>query len=103
MKEKKIKFVEYKVGKMLFDNYRLDNLKIEVNMLSWINRCISGWIQIGGQMDGWVEKLFKGLLKAINKRVKKSSPRWIDGWMDGWMGLKAVLRIAYSNQKCCPF
>ena len=53
-------------------------------------------------MDGWVEKLFKGLLKAINKRVKKSSPRWIDGWMDGWMGLKAVLRIAYSNQKLKP-
>jgi hypothetical protein len=21
------------------------------------------------------------------------------GWMDGWMGVKAVLRIAYSNQK----
>jgi hypothetical protein len=21
------------------------------------------------------------------------------GWMDGWMGVKAVLRIAYSNQQ----
>jgi hypothetical protein len=21
------------------------------------------------------------------------------GWMDGWMEVKAVLRIAYSNQK----
>jgi hypothetical protein len=21
------------------------------------------------------------------------------GWMDGWVGVKAVLRIAYSNQK----
>jgi hypothetical protein len=30
-------------------------------------------------------------------------PGWVDGWMggwvDGWMGVKAVLRIAYSNQK----
>jgi hypothetical protein len=24
---------------------------------------------------------------------------WVGGWMDGWMGVKAVLRIAYSNQK----
>jgi hypothetical protein len=24
---------------------------------------------------------------------------WVDGWMGGWMELKAVLRIAYSNQK----
>jgi hypothetical protein len=24
---------------------------------------------------------------------------WVDGWMDGWMEVKAVLRIAYSNQK----
>jgi hypothetical protein len=24
---------------------------------------------------------------------------WMDGWMDGWMEVKAVLRIAYSNQK----
>jgi hypothetical protein len=24
---------------------------------------------------------------------------WMDGWMDGWVGVKAVLRIAYSNQK----
>ena len=23
----------------------------------------------------------------------------LDGWMDGWMDVKAVLRIAYSNQK----
>jgi hypothetical protein len=23
----------------------------------------------------------------------------MDGWMDGWVGVKAVLRIAYSNQK----
>jgi hypothetical protein len=26
-------------------------------------------------------------------------PGWMDGRMDGWMGVKAVLRIAYSNQK----
>jgi hypothetical protein len=24
---------------------------------------------------------------------------WVDGWVDGWVGVKAVLRIAYSNQK----
>ena len=24
---------------------------------------------------------------------------WVGGWMDGWMGVKAVSRIAYSNQK----
>ena len=31
-------------------------------------------------MDGWVDG-------------------WVDGWMDGWVGVKAGLRIAYSNQK----
>ena len=31
-------------------------------------------------MDGWVDG-------------------WVDGWMDGWVGVKARLRIAYSNQK----
>jgi hypothetical protein len=25
---------------------------------------------------------------------------FLDGWMGGWVGVKAVLRIAYSNQKC---
>jgi hypothetical protein len=24
---------------------------------------------------------------------------WMYGWVDGWVGVKAVLRIAYSNQK----
>jgi hypothetical protein len=24
---------------------------------------------------------------------------WMGGWMDGWVGVKAVLSIAYSNQK----
>ena len=24
---------------------------------------------------------------------------WVDGWMDGWVGVKAGLRIAYSNQQ----
>jgi hypothetical protein len=24
---------------------------------------------------------------------------WVDGWMGGWMEVKAVLRIANSNQK----
>jgi hypothetical protein len=26
---------------------------------------------------------------------------WVGGWMDGWMEVKAVLRIAYNNQKFC--
>jgi hypothetical protein len=26
-------------------------------------------------------------------------PGWMDRWMDGWVGVKAVLKIAYSNQK----
>jgi hypothetical protein len=25
-------------------------------------------------------------------------PGWMDGWMGGWVRVKAVLRIAYSNQ-----
>jgi hypothetical protein len=24
---------------------------------------------------------------------------WMGGWMGGWVGVKAVLRIAYSNKK----
>ena len=24
---------------------------------------------------------------------------WTNGWMDKWMDVKAVLRIAYTNQK----
>jgi hypothetical protein len=24
---------------------------------------------------------------------------WVGGWVDRWVGVKAVLRIAYSNQK----
>jgi hypothetical protein len=24
---------------------------------------------------------------------------WVGGWVDGWVEVKAVLRIAYSNQK----
>jgi hypothetical protein len=35
---------------------------------------------LGGWVDGWMGG-------------------WMDGWVDGWVGVKAVLRIAYSNQK----
>jgi hypothetical protein len=28
-------------------------------------------------------------------------PGWMVGWLGGWVGVKAVLRIAYSNQKLC--
>jgi beta-glucanase (GH16 family) len=24
---------------------------------------------------------------------------WMGGWVDGWVGVKAALRIAYSNQQ----
>ena len=53
----------------------------------------------------------KKIIKFINTVIfvnnKKYSPGWMDGWvggwvggwMDGWMDVKAVLRIAYSNQK----
>jgi hypothetical protein len=30
-------------------------------------------------------------------------PGWVDGWVDGWMEVKAVLRIAYSNQQSPSF
>ena len=26
-------------------------------------------------------------------------PGWVGGWVGGWVEVKAVLRIAYSNQK----
>jgi hypothetical protein len=41
-----------------------------------INRTGAPLVHVSGWMDGWV-----------------------GGWVDGWMGVKAVLRIAYSNQK----
>jgi hypothetical protein len=28
---------------------------------------------------------------------------WMDGWIDGWMEVKAVLRIAYSNQQIIAY
>jgi hypothetical protein len=41
-----------------------------VHVPGWMDRWVSGWV------DGWV-----------------------DWWMGGWIGIKAVLRIAYSNQQ----
>jgi hypothetical protein len=35
-------------------------------------------------LDGWVGGWVGG---------------WMEGWMGGWVEVKAVLRIAYSNQK----
>ena len=47
-------------------------------------------------VDGWMgggESHFKD-----STAIKKS-----DGWVDRWMdGLKAILRIAYGNQKVLP-
>ena len=31
--------------------------------------------------------------------LSKKSGGWMGGWANGWMGVKAVLKIAYSNQK----
>ena len=43
---------------------------------------VCSWM--GGWMDGWMDG-------------------WVDGWVNGWtgglVGLKAILRIAYSNKK----
>ena len=42
-------------------------------------------------------------MSARLERKKMECSGWVDGWMDGWMGgwvgVKARLRIAYSNQK----
>ena len=43
---------------------------------------------------------------TIKKKKKKKNVLkvwFMGGWMDGWMGVKAVLRIAYSNQKFQKF
>ena len=59
--------------------------------------------------ENWLRKLFIVLSKNYSAS-KKNVPGWVDGWvggwmdgwMDGWIGcvrVKAVLRIAYSNQK----
>ena len=31
--------------------------------------------------------------------AEKSGSGWVGGWMGGWVDGRAVLRIAYSNQK----
>ena len=42
-------------------------------------------------------------MSARLERKKMECSGWMDGWMggwvDGWVGVKARLRIAYSNQK----
>ena len=45
----------------------------------------------------WIK--FIKIIKQQFLLIKKYGPGWVDGWMDGWMDVKAVLRIAYSNQK----
>ena len=58
-------------------------------------------------------KLIKNYEKCqtfqLNNKVSKNKKfggwmnGWLDGcveeWMDGWMSVKAILRIAYRNQK----
>ena len=54
-------------------------------------------------MGGWMGLEVKAVLRIAYINQKKSSPGWVsgwvDGWMGGWMGLKAIIRIAYSNQQ----
>ena len=42
-------------------------------------------------------------MKSIDSSGAPLVPGWVGGWVGGWMGgwveVKAVLRIAYSNQK----
>ena len=45
------------------------------------------------KLDAEIKLAKKGAEKISNR--KKSSP----GWVDAWMGVKAILRIAYSNKK----
>ena len=46
-------------------------------------------------MDGWeIDTGCKSRFKDLNKVLLV-----LDGWVDGWMGVKAVLRITYSNKK----
>ena len=68
---------------------------------------------MGGQKNWLVQKVekrqikLKWLIYYTTKIIqfsamKKSSPGRIGGWMDGymdggWMGVKACLRMAYSN------
>jgi hypothetical protein len=45
-----------------------------------IDRTGAALVHVPGWMDGWMDG-------------------WVGGWVDGWVEVKAVLRIAYSNQK----
>ena len=40
-----------------------------------------------------------GIFQSKYQSCKKYSPGCVVWWMDGWVRVKAVLRIAYSNQK----
>ena len=32
--------------------------------------------------------------------MKNKLKKYVPGWVDGWVDVKAILKIAYSNQKC---
>ena len=38
------------------------------------------------------------IIKLI-KNVAKEKINYSPGWVNGWVGVKAILKIAYSNQK----
>ena len=43
----------------------------------------------------WTEKISSGKSMFMGGWVDG----WMGGWVDGWVGVKAALRIAYSNKK----
>ena len=48
-----------------------------------------------------IEKM-SGKSRKLTINFFKQQTQWLDGWINGWVGglmeVKAVLRIAYSNQ-----
>ena len=66
--------IKFEIENVDFLRYELKILRSKLCSISAQKMQCSGW------MDGWMDG-------------------WMGGWMDGWMGVKAGLRIAYSNQK----
>ena len=66
-----------------------------LNICDWKLTKITDWIQELIRMSNHPHsKIFVRFWRWIEKK----SARWTDIWLDGWKeGLKAVLRIAYSN------
>ena len=78
-------------------------------MITAINKIGKKSLVLDGWVDGWVDGFkshFKDCLQQLKSGVMDGwMDKWmgcekcIPGWMGGWMKVKAVLRIAFSNQK----